>query len=265
MAAHPNWRASSHTHMYPLAHHVSADNTSPDFHPTTTSCCHSTSINVRDTCMTKLPKHILVLLNNPQAHSTAFISDKLQPCTSLLVANTGAMDHMIPNKSAFISYHPVTGCVRMGNNSSAPILDTGLAIISLNGKHILIWDCLHVPALRNPLYSLWAHQHQHGCGFIGMHQLGMYIFFPSFIVKVNTATDCNLSYKPIGRSTTMSSLDYIQPVQTPSLASNTDANPSIPAIVEDYKDEDYCLPTYATHWPKKYDMSLFHPQHTLSA
>ncbi len=159
---------------------------------------------------------------------------------------------MVPHKFASISYHPITGChIRMGNNSFAPILGTGLAIISLNSERIPIWDCLHVPALRNPLYSLRAHQHQHGCGFIDMHQLGMYIFFPSFIIKVNTATDCHLSYKPIGRSTTMSSLDYAQPIQTLSSASNTDADPSAPSVFEDHEEEDYYLPTYAPHWPKK--------------
>jgi hypothetical protein len=107
---------------------------------------------------------------------------------------------MIPNKSAFISYHPITSRrVHMGKNSFAPILGTDSAIISLNGKHILIRDCLHVPTLCNPLYSLWAHQRLHGCGFIGMHhQLGMYVFFPSFIVEVNIATDCYLTYEPIG-------------------------------------------------------------------
>jgi hypothetical protein len=46
---------------------------------------------------------------------------------------------MIPDKSAFISYQPVSGrCIRMGNNSFAPILRIGLVIISLNGKRILI-------------------------------------------------------------------------------------------------------------------------------
>jgi hypothetical protein len=105
--------------------------------------------------MIQLPKYVLALFNNPPTHSIAFISDKLRPRTSLLVANTKATDYMIPDKSAFISYHPVTGHrVRMGNNSFAPILGTGPAIISLNSKRILIRDCLHVPTLRNPLYSV---------------------------------------------------------------------------------------------------------------
>ncbi len=149
----------------------------------------------------------------------------------------------------------------MGNNLFAPILGTGSAVIALNGKRILIRDCLHVPALCNPLYSLRAHQRQHRCGFIGMHDLGMYIFFPSFIVEVNTTTDCHLSYEPIRRSSTMSSIDYVQPIQTCNSASTTAAiPPSPPAIIEDKNEskadnEDVILngvlPTYASHWPKK--------------
>ncbi len=171
---------------------------------------------------------------------------------------------MIPDKSAFISYQTVSGRrVRMGNNLFAPILGTGSAIISLNGKRILIQDCLHIPALRNPLYSLRAHQRQHGCGFIGMHDLGMYIFFPSFIVEVNTTTDCHLLYEPIGQSTTMSNLDYVQLVQHSNSASSVAATPSLPAVIKEYNDNNY-LPTYAPHWPKKpptpplpaYNMSL---------
>jgi hypothetical protein len=101
-----------------------------------------------------LPKNVMALLNDPPSHSIKTFSDAHRPRTSLLVADTGATDHMIPDKSAFISYRPCSGRrVRMGNNSFAPILGSGSAIISLNGKKILIRDCLQVPALRNPLYE----------------------------------------------------------------------------------------------------------------
>jgi len=163
---------------------------------------------------------------------------------------------MLPDKSAFISYRPVTGRrIRMGNNSFAPILGSGSAVISVNGRLILIRDCLHVPALRNPLYSLRARQRQDDWGFIGMHGLGMYVFFSSFIVKVDTATDCHLSYAPIGRASQLSSLDYVQPVQHSTSASATAATPSsAPAVIEDDDDGNVLpniLPTYAPHWPKK--------------
>jgi hypothetical protein len=119
-----------------------------------------------------VPKKVLALLSNPPTQSVALSVALHCTRTSLLVADSGATDHMLPDKSAFISYSPVEGwCVRMGNNSFAPILGHGTAIISLNGKKILMRNCLHVPDLRHLLYSLRAHQRQHGCGFIGMYGL----------------------------------------------------------------------------------------------
>ncbi len=173
--------------------------------------------------------------------------------TSFLVADIRATDHVIPNKSAFISYCPVRGCcVRMGNNSFAPILGHGLAIISLNGKKILICDCFHVPDLRNPLYSLRAHQHWWGCGFIGTYGLGMYVFFPTFILEVDTATDCHLQYKPLGRSTGLLDIDYVQPKKATShLALVTVAPPTALVLVEPDDKDNTKLPLYASHYPEK--------------
>ena len=109
-----------------------------------------------------LPKMVLALLKNSLSQAT-FPLPRHVTQTSLLVADSGGTDHMLPDKLAFISYHPVLGRrVWMGNNSFAPNLGHGTAVISLNGKKILIRDCLHVPDLRNPLYSLRAHQHQRG-------------------------------------------------------------------------------------------------------
>jgi hypothetical protein len=70
----------------------------------------------------------------------------------LVVADTGATDHMVPNRGAFIFYKSVHGLrVHMGNNSFAPVLGRGMAIISLNGQRLLIRHVLHVPELRIPL------------------------------------------------------------------------------------------------------------------
>lgn len=135
----------------------------------------------------------------------------------------------------------------MGDNSFAPILGSGSAVINMNGKCILIRDCLHVTAL---------------CGFIGMQGLGICVFFPSFIVKVNTATDCHLTYAPVGQSSTMSLQDYVQPIQTSHPVSATSSFPQPhPTVIEEDKDNidddtDYdvppeLLPTYAPHWPKR--------------
>jgi hypothetical protein len=86
-----------------------------------------------------LPKTVVSLLNNPPAHSIVRFQGILSKRMSLLVAHTGATDHMLPDKSAFISYYPVSGRrIWMGNNSFAPIVGHGTAVISLNGKKILI-------------------------------------------------------------------------------------------------------------------------------
>ena len=93
-----------------------------------------------------LPKTVLSLLNNPPAHLIVCFQGISSKCMSLLVADTGATDHMLPDKSAFISYYPVSGRrVWIGNNSFAPIFSHGTAMISLNGKKILIGKCLHIP------------------------------------------------------------------------------------------------------------------------
>jgi hypothetical protein len=66
----------------------------------------------------------------------------------LIVADTSTTDHMVPDCGAFISYKSVHGLlVCMGNNSSAPVLGHGMAIILLNGQCLLIQNVLHVPSL----------------------------------------------------------------------------------------------------------------------
>jgi hypothetical protein len=201
-----------------------------------------------------LPKTVLSLLANPPARpSVSPTRGSSSTRTSLVVADTGATDHMLPDKSTFISYHTVTGRrVHMGNNSFAPIAGHGMAIVSLNGKKILIRDCLHIPDLRHPLYSLRAHQCQCGCGFIGMFGLGMHVFFPSFILEVDTATDCHLQYVPVGRMAQLSDLDYVQPKPAPqgsvlAMAATTQAVPT-PAMIEpddgldDQRPTILCIP-----------------------
>jgi hypothetical protein len=140
-----------------------------------------------------LPKTALNLLHNPAAHCCSTSPSINKTSSTLVIADMGATDHMLSDKLAFISYTPITGRrVWMGNNSFASIVGHGTAIISLNNKKILIRDRLHIPNLHNPLYSLCAHQHQRGCGFIGMYDLGMHVFFPTFIFEVDTATNCHL-------------------------------------------------------------------------
>jgi hypothetical protein len=84
------------------------------------------------------------------------------------IANTGATDHMQPNKSAFISYKAVFNLqVWMGNNSFIPVLGHGSAVVSLNGQRVLVCNVLQVPSLVVTLCSLHAHLTQRSCSFYG--------------------------------------------------------------------------------------------------
>jgi hypothetical protein len=98
----------------------------------------------------------LVRLNHHQTPSMLVLAllkaiplEILGAALQFVVADTGAMDHMLLDQSIFILYKSVRKlCVHhMGNNSYAPVLGQGTAIISLNGQHLLICNILHIPAL----------------------------------------------------------------------------------------------------------------------
>jgi hypothetical protein len=128
------------------------------------------------------------------------------------VADSGATNHMFPDKSAFISYRHVANLqVRTGNNSFLPVLSPGSAVISLNGQHILVRNALHVPGLIAPLYSLHAHFAQPGCSFIGVSGVGILVYFPTFVLSVDTSRDCHLAFESLGCTALLDTLCYVQP------------------------------------------------------
>jgi hypothetical protein len=132
----------------------------------------------------------------------------------------------------------------MGNNSFVPVLGRGTAIFALNGKRILVRNVLHVPGLAVPLYSLRTHVTQCGCGFFGTEESGFLVYFPTFVLQVDTAVDCHLSFSPLGHAAPLHSLDYVQPrcaptsypiTTVPAPATSTAVTPSLsgPAMIED--------------------------------
>jgi hypothetical protein len=128
----------------------------------------------------------------------------------LAVADTGVTDHMVPDKSCFISCTSISGLsIQMGNNSYVPVPGCGTAIFPLNGKRVLVWNVLHVPGLVVPLYSLHTHITQQGYGFIGTHKSGFLVYFPTFVLSVDTAIDCHLSFDPLGWSAPLATLHYV--------------------------------------------------------
>ncbi len=113
--------------------------------------------------------------------------------------------------SAFTSYRPTTGKhVTLANNTKAPVLGIGSIKILLDGKVCGIRNVLHVPSLRAPLYSLWAHRLMPGCGFIGDNSK-FHVYFPSFVTSVDDTVDSYIAYEPLGRSSSLLEYDYLQP------------------------------------------------------
>jgi hypothetical protein len=160
-----------------------------------------------------LPKNLHAIIDRMSR-----VSISPGPGRHLAVANLGATDHMFPNKEAFISYKSIQNLqVRMGNNSFLPVIGRGTAILSLNDQRVLVRNALNVPGLTVPLYSLRAHFKQQGCGFIGTSEAEILVYFPSFVLSVDTSSDCHLSYKPLGRSAPLDTLHYVQPRCSPNL------------------------------------------------
>ncbi len=126
----------------------------------------------------------------------------------------------------------------MGNNTYLPVLAWGSTIISLNGQQVLVWNALHVSGLAAPLYSLRAHFKQRSCDFISPNDAGMLVYFPSFILSVDTSSDCNLSYEHLGRSAPLYTLHYVQPWCAPQLypselSLSTNMVSKSPVLIED--------------------------------
>jgi hypothetical protein len=155
------------------------------------------------------------------------------PGRRFAVANSGATDHMFPDKAAFISYKAIRNLqVRMGNNSFLPVLGCSTAIISLNDQRALVRNALHVPGLAVPLYSLRSHFKQRNCGFMATSEAGIMVYFPTFVLSVDTSSDCHLSYEPFGRSAPLDTLHYVQPRSSPTLyPSEISSNAATPKFV----------------------------------
>jgi hypothetical protein len=174
------------------------------------------------TCSTSIPlscniinllrklRRLILLVSQPS------IGIKSSKCFA--VANTGATDHMLPKKSAFISYKAIFNLqVQMGNAAFIPVLSRGSAVISLNGQRVLVGNALHIPNLVVTLYILHIHLTQCGCSFYGAYEGGMLVCFPTFVLTVDTSTDCLLSYEPLGRCAPLNTLHYVQPQCPPTL------------------------------------------------
>jgi hypothetical protein len=114
-------KSKTNVSIYPRASHATAELLGPASEsscstellgPASQSSCRRTTspMDPKGIRTVQLPKLVLALLDNPPAHSTSVVPAKHGSMhTNLIVADTGATNHMLPDKSTFISYRPVTG------------------------------------------------------------------------------------------------------------------------------------------------------------
>ena len=140
-------------------------------------CCHAT-VHVRpqysfSKSKSTLPGEDIVLPSTLiNAVSQAISVEDIGAALRFVVTDTGTTNHMLPDRLAFILYKSIRNLrVRMRNNSFAPVLGWGTAIISLNRQCVLICNVLHVLANRIQLY-IRAHLGQPGCSFVGSNDTG---------------------------------------------------------------------------------------------
>ena len=90
-----------------------------------------------------LSKTVLSLLNNPPVHLIVRFQGISSKRMSLLVTDTGATDHILTDKSAFISYYPVSGRCSLQLQSNQmmillifpPLFPTGQIVLLLHNIH----------------------------------------------------------------------------------------------------------------------------------
>ena len=164
------------------------------------------------------PSSTLAALANDALQSSDYPSHAVVADEDEACADTGATGMMLQDYAAFVSYHKVADQhVELGDDTRLPIAGVGTAKFSLNGKVVRLRDCMHVPGLRAPLYSLRRHRHLPGCGTFSHFDSGSFVLFPTFSLRVDDSVDHMLSYRSIGRAPHVP-CDYVEPRRAPPAA-----------------------------------------------
>ncbi|KAL7425595.1 LOW QUALITY PROTEIN: hypothetical protein ACHAXH_000396, partial [Discostella pseudostelligera] len=146
------------------------------------------------------PSQPNVGVNSVCIGSSSHVAASHATLSSIMIADSGATDHMWPDYSAFTSYRPLDNKhVTLADNNMAPVAGIGSIKVMLGGHVVGVRDVLHVPSLRVPLYSLRAHRKMDGCGFIGNNDR-FHVYFPSFVAMVDDAIDSHIPYAALGRT-----------------------------------------------------------------
>mmetsp|Transcript_17870 Transcript_17870/g.51184 ORF Transcript_17870/g.51184 Transcript_17870/m.51184 type:complete len:313 (-) Transcript_17870:309-1247(-) len=129
----------------------------------------------------------------------SLIAQHLQRRT-MAVADTGATRHMIPQRAAFVQYVPTPGnYVTLANDAPVPSIGVGTAHLRVGPKIVDVPECLHVPSLSAPLYSIVRHHEHPGCSFL-VNNDSVSLDFPGFTALIDSSVDCHIKYEAVGPS-----------------------------------------------------------------
>ena len=87
----------------------------------------------------------------------------------------------------FFSYHPSldpSDYSILEDNTNSNIAGQGNAVVELKPQIILLWDVIHVPTLRTPLYSIYMHTRRTGCAYDMDDNVIIFLILPPFILVV---------------------------------------------------------------------------------
>jgi hypothetical protein len=191
------------------------------------STAYATSNRTTTSLSTQLSTVAATVLH--ESPSCIFAPDHSDPSHDCC-ADSGATHMMLPDILAFKTYRPQRNrTVKLGDNSTLQIAGEGTAIFPLNNKVIKVRNALHVPDLRQPLYSLRKHKTMPGCGTFSHNNVGSFILFPSFVLCIDDSIDNIVTYKSIGRSQPTLLPDYTEPRHTSVNATTTHTPNVIPS------------------------------------
>ena len=120
-----------------------------------------------------------------------------------LCPDSGATADMFWDRSFFddVSYEELADqYVEMGDGSRVPIVGRGTVSFLMDGHYVRLSDCLHVPDLDVHLLSIRTHRRRGvGCTFLADDE-GMFLTFPSFVIKVDDHVDTLVPARPLSDS-----------------------------------------------------------------
>ena len=150
-----------------------SNNTNSALYPIGVSTNYSTNYNASNSSQPPLSistelstAAVNALTRSPNCVFAPDYNDWSEECC----ADSDATHMMLPDYMAFNSYRKHSHrTVKLGDKSTLRIAGEGTATFSLNGKVITVRNALHVPDIRQPLYSLRKRKTMPGCGTFGHH------------------------------------------------------------------------------------------------